>query len=148
MKELNIPDDEPALCISDHELAHFYSHHELSLYVWDYRKRPDHGRYRERPDQSHSAAHSKINQVKSAEKASEGIARGQNPQIRSFLNLVHGEPCLRQDQYFGPAQADPAQPGSISSSCIWGLCSLHRRLSISKHKLVLRISDHHGIGLH
>ena len=50
------------------------------------------------------------------------------------------EPCLRPDQYFGPAQADPALPGSISS--IWGLCSLHRRLSISKHKLVLRISDH------
>ena len=69
---LNISDDELALCISDHELAPYNSHHELSLCVWarlwSYRKGPDQGRYRERPDQSHSAAHSKINQVKSAEK--------------------------------------------------------------------------------
>ena len=65
---LYISDDELALYISDHELAPYNSHHELSLCVWGYRKSPDQGRYRERPAQSHSGAHSKINQVKSAEK--------------------------------------------------------------------------------
>ena len=86
---LYISDDELALCISesDHELAPYNSHHdsELLLYVWGYRKRPDQGCYRERPDQSHSvtgrgqinsAAHSKMNQVKSAEKLLKALREG------------------------------------------------------------------------
>ena len=56
---LYISDEELALCISDHKLAPCNSDHALPLFVWGNRKRPD---------QSHSAAHSKINQVQSAEK--------------------------------------------------------------------------------
>ena len=116
---LYISDDELALCISDHELAPYNSDHELQLCVWGNRKRPD---------QSYSAAHSKINQVKSAEKLLKGrihrSGHGREIGVKGHFD---------SDLFFVAAQ-DRAGAARLRP--------VLRRLSISKHTLILRISDH------
>jgi len=111
------------LYITDDGLAPYNSHHGLSPCVRDNNKKgPDQIRYRERPDQSHSAAHSKINQVKSAEKLLKAL-RGGRIHRSGYRPVSCIESHLGSDLFSGPAQAGPELPGSISSSCIWGLCS-------------------------
>ena len=119
-----ISDDELALCISDHErLAPYNSEHELPLSVWGYTKRPD---------QSCSAAHSKINQVKSAEKLLKAL-RGGKIHRSGHHRVWSAKGHFDSDIFLLATQAGQELPDSGP---------VLRRLSISKHKLMLRISDH------